>query len=344
MTPGFSSEFASKRTWAFETTHPLRTYLPVLQSWNRSAEVLNHLRELISSLPILDSIETIAVSGSLGRMEFLPESDVDLIIVAKDNLYAHHDSLMALSETIWNSVREAGYCTSKPDGIFARPVTTLELCDPATIGKLDEQPALFGKRIQLLLDSQPICNDDNFKRLQSRILTRYELPPEENNPDQAAYLVNDLLRYQRALAMRYQFQLKDIPLQWRLLNAKFRHSRFINHFGLLLLLGEMTRQPVAKAEWLRKALNWTPLERIAAVYLRHHDPLFHILQRGYSQFLLWMSDESFRNELATGSVPEENEAYQEIHRNGRIMTRELTRFLHERHHDWNEDFMNRLTY
>lgn len=340
----FPTEPAAARSWAFDKTSPLHTYLPLFRSWQRSENILDQLKSRLSDLPLKDAVLTIAVSGSLGRMEFLPNSDVDLIVVAQDDLLNEPQKKDCLVQTLWEAIRELNLPVPKSSGIFSQAVTKTELCDSSTVGKLDESPSLFGKRIQLLLDSQPVWGENEFKQLQSEILTRYQIPPESNDPFDCFYLTNDLLRYQRALAMRYQFQSRDLPLEWRKLNTKFRHSRFINHFGLLLLLGEMTIQPVAKAEWLRKGLSWTPLERIAATFLRHRDSRFHIIMRGYSQFLEWMDDEQFLTDLNTGDHPEENKAFKEVLRNSRILTQEIERFLTERRADWNEDFVHLITY
>ena len=245
---------------------------------------------------------------------------------------------------IWEVIVQLGFPTPKPGGIFAAHTTRLELCNEDLIGQIEAAPALFGKRIQLLLDSQPLFGRDQFLQLQSDILDWYQIPEDSNDPADVRYLMNDLQRYQRALAIRYQFQQRQDPLEWRLLNLKFRNSRFINHFGMLLILGEMGIQPVGRGEWLRKALVWTPLERVAAIYARRHDAMFHVIARHYDWFLSQMRDPRFLDRLDGGVAPEENDAWQEGFHRARQISREINRFLMDRQQDWDDLFLESLTY
>lgn len=341
---GFMDEFAAQRKWAFDSAHPLRTYITLQQAWQRSQEMAKQIEATFLDLLPQDVVSTVAVSGSLGRMECLPHSDVDLIVILNNNYHADEEKSQKIVKQIWDALGQLGFPVPKANGIFAQATTRVELCNPEAIGQIDEQPALFGKRIQLLLDSQPLFGKENFLQLQAEILDWYQISLQNNDPAQTNYLVHDLHRYQRALAIRYQFLFRDDPLEWRLLNLKFRNSRFLNHFGLLLILGEMGVQPVARTEWLRKALFWTPLERIAAVYARRHDANFHVIARSYERFLDSMGNTSFRKDLQEGIIPEENEAYQAAIDHSRLMNQELARFLSERQHDWNESFLETLSY
>ena len=340
----FAEEFAARRNWILDTTHSLRTYPALQQSWQHSRSVCERVERALATLLPPDVVSTIAVSGSVGRMEAHPKSDVDLIVVLSDDYFGDPTTGREIMSQIWEVIVQLGFPTPKPGGIFAAHTTRLELCNEDLIGQIEAAPALFGKRIQLLLDSQPLFGRDQFLQLQSDILDWYQIPEDSNDPADVRYLMNDLQRYQRALAIRYQFQQRQDPLEWRLLNLKFRNSRFINHFGMLLILGEMGIQPVGRGEWLRKALVWTPLERVAAIYARRHDAMFHVIARHYDWFLSQMRDPRFLDRLDGGVAPEENDAWQEGFHRARQISREINRFLMDRQQDWDDLFLESLTY
>ncbi|MEZ6044599.1 MAG: nucleotidyltransferase domain-containing protein [Planctomycetaceae bacterium] len=340
----FADEFAARRNWTFDSNHPLRTYPALQHAWQHSRVVCERVETALLTLLPNDVVSTVAVSGSVGRMDAHAGSDVDLIVVLRDEHYDEPEVGDRIVQQIWEVLRQLGFPVPKAKGIFSQATTRVELCNEELIGQIEASPALFGKRIQLLLDSQPLFGRSEFVQLQSDILDWYQVEEETNDPAQVAYLMNDLQRYQRALAIRYQFQHRDDPLQWRLLNLKFRNSRFLNHFGMLLLLGEMGIQPVGRGEWLRKALLWTPLERIAAVYARRHDAMFHVIARHYDWFLSQMQNPDYLARLEGGIEPTENHAWEEGFHRARQMSSEIQRFLIDRQHDWNDLFMESLTY
>ncbi|QDU82099.1 hypothetical protein Pla110_38540 [Polystyrenella longa] len=340
----FAEEFAARRNWIFDSTHSLRAYPELLQAWQHSRQVSERVETALATLLPHDVVSTIAVSGSVGRMEAHAGSDVDLIVVLRDEFLEDRETGARIMQQVWDVLRQLGFPVPKSNGIFSEPTTRIELCNRELIGQIQGDPALFGKRIQLLLDSQPLFGRSEFVQLQSDILDWYQIEEAGNDPAQTNYLLNDLQRYQRALAIRYQFQHRDDPLQWRLLNLKFRNSRFVNHFGLLLILGEMGIQPVGRGEWLRKALLWTPLERIAAVYARRHEAMFHVIARHYDWFLGQMGNPDFIHRLEGGIELDDNDAWQEGFHRSRQMSREMNRFLIDRQHDWNDLFLESLTY
>ncbi len=103
---------------------------------------------------------------------------------------------------------------------------------------------VFGKRLQCLLDSQPLFRPQQFRQLQRRLLDWYSTAFLHEHADKTwTYLLNDLVRYYRSYAAWQQFELKiEHDDSWYIRNAKLRTSRLTMYAGLLLLISECSRQ------------------------------------------------------------------------------------------------------
>lgn len=193
----------------------------------------------------------------------------------------------------------------------------------------------------MLLDSQPLFNPRQFDALQAAVVDRY-LSSRSNNNEPWAYLLNDLIRYYRSLCVRTQW-IAD-PVQWRLINVKLRHSRLLNYAGLLLLLGEGSRQENFSA-FLQKAMRWTPLERVAAMFEISGAKAHQVID-AYNVFLQQLDDEDLLARLAYNGDDDlyVNDSYRELLSNSRVITRELTRFVTNRSDAWSQQLLEQLLF
>jgi hypothetical protein len=232
------------------------------ESWQRSRETHSLLRGVFLEKPLPECVETLYVCGSLGRMEQIPSSDCDLVIVTANDILPKSELAQDLYGEIWDRLESLAMIRPKSNGIFSETVTWNQLVNPSHRGQVDEDQFVYGKRIQLLLDSQPIFQVDRFQELQRAVLNRYLREPESNNPSQWLGLLIEIIRYWKALGGR-SLWLDDRSLgEWRYINVKFRHSRNLLIFGLILLVGEASAQTGDSREWLMQRLPLTPLERV----------------------------------------------------------------------------------
>jgi hypothetical protein len=225
--------------WAYQRTNPFDNGTPSLRDcWNRSTTLIAKLKAEFEQAGIVDRVRTVYVAGSLGRMEAVPSSDCDIVVVLSEHDRASNSGEDVVA-AVFDCVSRTGFQRPKMEGIFGSATSFEQMLDPATAGKVDEDLGVFGKRIQALLDSQPLIHDNEFALLQRSILKRYASAPRAD-PDafELGWLMDDLVRYWRSLCARTRWLSYDKQNTWRALNVKVRHSRMLLCAGLFHLLCE----------------------------------------------------------------------------------------------------------
>ncbi|MEQ8785280.1 MAG: DUF294 nucleotidyltransferase-like domain-containing protein [Pirellulaceae bacterium] len=330
-----------------EAALDLAPYAAIDTAWRTSRETFAALRDARGVGDLTAEIRCLAISGSLGRMEQTRRSDVDLIVVLHDN--CNDDRAAEVYAEVWSRLSAVGLPPPKTRGIFSTPTSQMQLCSAAALGKVDEDRAVFGKRIQLLLDAQPLWGEEAFTSLQRVILERYGQDDALRHGDgQWTYLQRDLIRYFQSMAIDCRQRDRGKPGVWRIRNLKLQHSRRLMIGALLLLLGESTSRGRTDLDGLLSRLSFTPLERIAAIYAACDDDGFTTIAAHYEQFAAGMLDDDVRRRLAAplsdGGPPDACEDYQRLSRNGQQLAGELWRFLLARRGDWSDRFFQTLLF
>ncbi|MGE0485371.1 MAG: hypothetical protein AB7Q81_14610 [Gammaproteobacteria bacterium] len=285
----------------------------------------------------LTALETVAAAGSLGRLEITARSDFDALFVARPAAEPHR-----VAEEIAAVLDAAGACglvPPKADGIYRDAITRAALLDRQAHGRLDEAPAVFGKRMQCLLDARPLYGKATFDALRLAVLDWY-LGADVD----AADLLNDLKRYLHGYAAwQHHKHSRSSTDSWALRQAKLRSVRLLTFAGLLMLLGASSRLPPAgRATWLAARLDATPLERIAEV-MEEFDPVaFQRLLADYEFCFARLADPTFRRRLvAAGS---DHAALAELTPVTTRLLHELTAFVLARRDEWHADFFSGLVF
>jgi hypothetical protein len=280
------------------------------------------------------SVVTAVAGGSLGRLEASAVSDVDLIVLV-DAAAAPccGEPIVELAQAF----TEAGLRAPKADGIYGRPISLAALLDQAARGSLSESPALFGSRIQLLLDGRAVCRPEQFVELREAVLQWYADGPDAQS---WTHLFNDLSRYLHAYAGWQQFKYtRSADDGWLLRQAKFRSSRIVTFAALLFLLAEQGRQAAGDAAWLLPHLDKTPLDRLLYVFAQYDDFDAAQFLADYAVIHARLADPDIRRELVDASPGAAGDAidcaaYTEIHALSDSLMNELTRFVLARRFDW----------
>jgi len=301
-----------------------------------SFELLRRIESCVETLQDEPRLVCLAVAGSLGRLERTRRSDLDLIVVAADDLQRDQHSRDELQNDVWRRLQPLDLPRGQPDGIFARPVTSAKLCSPETLGVIDEDVTIYGTRMQLLLEGRPVLGESRYRKLLWSILRRFiDATAADRTGDVWRPLIDDLLRYHRSLCVRYRHARRREPGRWRELQLKAGYSRLVNVAGLLLLFAESLRSGEDPVPWVLDRLKWTPLQRIAAAIPPNSDAQLEEVLSVYDRFLAAMNDEPFRREILFETDPVSEVTCQKLktlHENASRLKRELTGLLLDRSH------------
>lgn len=293
-----------------------------------------------------EQILTIALGGSLGRLEAHPDSDLDCLIVAR----ADADGRQLASEVAraLEILDGIGLKAAKSAGIYRRPVDAAALTDPTQHGSLAEPAEVFGSRMQLLLDARAVLHEASFATLRRAVVEWYGDHFLEADPRRGwTSLSNDIGRYLHAYAGWQQFKFEaDAGDNWHLRQAKLRSTRLITFAGLMFLLGHSNARADKRA-WLLERLPLTPIGRLSEIMCRYDANAFKRLLDAYEATQAAMADTAHRRALlsrdtAPGAI-EQREPYEVVEAE-RTLSRILTQFLLERSNDWDPRFFERVLF
>lgn len=364
---GLPNSYAAERNWYAPNGIDFDRYGALAENWEHSKKTIKEIRECLGH-GLSDEILTLAVAGSLGRMEAADGvSDCDLIVVLTDPASQNETRANELYSAVWNKLGVLGIRRPKRMGTFSQPTSTRQLCHKANIGAPDEDMRSFAKRLLFLLETQPVYNDTGYKDVIKSVIECYAERFVAKDPKKEwGFLINDLVRYFRSLCVNYRWDFENEPEKWLLRNIKLRHSRLVMYGGLLMLLGECSRERENKVAWLTERLLLTPLERIALVYSENKDTNFFRLAGFYDTFLGMLSQKEVRQEFEKSTLgkidPDQKEkgftshleiAYEDRYKsrnyailkaNSDGLVAELIRFILGRRGVWSERFFEYLIF
>ncbi len=326
--------------------------LAYARRWSREKlmEMERALAPLAEGCP---DVEQVIASGSLGRLEAMDHSDGDIIVLVKEEAMHDPGRAAAAMQAVWQALGPLDLPLPKGSGIYATPNSAAQICDRGTLGLVADDKAVFGKRMQLLLDSTPVHGKERYPVLLRALLERYAAGFLARDPRKEwVALLNDLLRYFRSYCVWHQFDLSSDPIDsWFVRNAKLRTSRLLMFAALILLLGECSKERRDKIGWLHERLPMTPLQRLQYVFEANGDAGFPVILEAYERFMTAFRDPDVRRALIEARAPDLDHLldswppeYRRIHEDSGVLLKELTRFLLDRRGDWSEAFFEYLLF
>lgn len=287
------------------------------------------LKELRTKLKsIVPSGQLVVTCGSYARREAVADSDLDFYSVSSSSSRDERPTWFEDLEEVVTQV--VGKLPSR-DGAFSEVIKTSELLK--NYGGLNDTNKSITRRMLYLLEGEYLTNEVEFKSFRRKIIERY-VGNTPRDHQIAFYLLNDIIRYWRTLAVDYAEKTygSDKKKPWAIRNVKLVFSRkLIYASGLFSVALTADRQEAAKADILEQLFSMTPLERIQ-----------HVCGSGEAARLIQMYDH-FLEKMASADIRAHLESlptcdkssdtlFREIKNEGHYFSRELMSLLDRTFH------------
>ncbi len=210
-------------------------------------------------------------TGSFGRLEASPHSDLDLFIVGKNDadsssLLKRLDEICLMADLI-EVTRKLNFPEFTGDGRYLEhhPLNVLV----KTLGTpKDDVQNTFTARLLLLLESRPLLEPSVYHEVTAEVIAAYWRDYQDHKSDfMPAFLGNDVLRLWRTFCVNYEARTSRAPdaekAKGKLKNYKLKHSRLLTCFSALLyLLAVYGRNKTVSPSDAIFMISLTPTERL----------------------------------------------------------------------------------
>jgi predicted nucleotidyltransferase len=251
------------------------------QLFDRRAQSESRLQMLRAKLSEAEDLAQgkacVYVTGSFGRCEASPHSDLDLFIVGKRDgkpgadgkersLLTHLDEICILADLI-KIARELGFPEFSGDGRYLVHHSVHDFTK--TLGKPEDDAInTFTARLLLLLESRSLLEDEVYLDVIKEVIGAYWRDYDDHKDNfMPAYLANDILRLWRTFCVNYEAGTVRIPdeekAKGKLKNYKLKHSRMLTCYSaLLFLLAMFVRNKSVSQADAELMINMTPTQRL----------------------------------------------------------------------------------
>jgi hypothetical protein len=270
---------------------------------------------------IVPSDHVVVTCGSFARREASPESDIDYFIIAPPGADSNPPWSGPLREAIARSV----VIEPATDGAFAEiePIEAMLL----NIGGDHDSNHKITRRMLFLLEGEWLFNEDGLKRARRLVLERY-ISSEMTDHQLALFLLNDVIRYYRTMAVDYEFKTSegDNPKPWGIRNIKLVFSRKLLYAsGLFSVAMTADRSSEQKISYLENLFEIPVIDRMVKICGASN--MDAILQ-SYNYFLEQLSDQGVRQRLKElDRKGRSDPIFRELKNEGHHFTRELLKLF-----------------
>ncbi len=218
-------------------------------------------------------------TGSFGRCEASPYSDLDLFIAGRDDkdgqrLLRRLDEIRIKADLI-EATQKLGIPDFSGDGEYLNHYTVGELV--GTLGKPEDDVSnTFTARLLLLLESRPLLGESVYHDIIEDVIGAYWRDYEDHkNEFMPAFLANDILRLWRTFCVNYEARTSTDPpekkAKRKLKNYKLKHSRLLTCYSALIyLLAVFTERKTVSPTDAVDMIKLTPTARLEWTLSQQH--------------------------------------------------------------------------
>jgi predicted nucleotidyltransferase len=315
-------------------------YFFLKQNWDISYNNLKKINHDLNTQFGNDESFSIVVAGSYGRMEASIESDLDYIIITEG---VQQIDIKQIRNKITEIINDYKIPRPKDTGVFAETRSKSNIIN--VIGDSNDDLVSLAQRLLLIMETKSIYNEELFRNTIDEILKKYLEYVIEDPRKEAVFLLNDLIRYFRSIAVNYQYNFWKDNSKWTIRNVKLRHSRVLIYAGLLLLILNASKNRTDKYNYIFNNVFLTPIEKIISVYIDNNDYNYYKLLGAYNLFLGNMNDNKVRQGLQVDYHERYNNPYySELKVTSDAFQCELYRFINSQRGNWSEKIFEYLIF
>ena len=224
-------------------------------------------RELSVAKDILKSDGTVFATGSYGRLEASPNSDLDVFIVSLEKSPPSGKPLfdiirqIKLKAELINAAEKVGMAEFDGGGKFLETHLSSDLINEVG-SPSDDFKNTFTGRMLLILESRPILGYDVYEKIKiSAIDCYFRDYPGIENKFVPYFLVNDILRMWRTFCVNYEHFRGSSDT--RVKNLKLKYMRMLTCYSAIIyILAAFRMQGAVSPKDIFDLSSLTPTERL----------------------------------------------------------------------------------
>jgi len=236
----------------------------------------DRLRQITEDLSSADEAfgqkACVYATGSFGRLDAGPGSDLDLFIVVETDgsepskpLLNAVDEIKLKNELI-KAAEQNDVAKFDGGGRFLTSHTIESFTKWLGSDEDDFRNTLTG-RMLMLLESKPLIGQNTYNKTIDQVVSKYFRDYKGHEQDFVpSFLFNDIIRMWRTFCVNYEFHRKEGDSRNKIKNLKLKFSRMLTCYsGILYLMAIYARDNRVQPDDVRSMISLSPTERLQAV-------------------------------------------------------------------------------